>query len=123
MEFILEIVSNRMSDQFIKQLFNLLKERAKTNDETSYTSQLTKNPELLAKKLGEETSELIIDFIKQNKKGIINESADLLYHILVIWISAGVDPQEIWDELYNRQSQSGIEEKKNRKKNYEKKIR
>ena len=120
MEFILEIVSNRMNDQFIKQLFNLLKERAKTNDETSYTSQLTKNPEILAKKLGEETSELIIDFIKQNKKGIINESADLLYHILVVWISAGVDPQEIWDELYNRQSQSGLEEKKNRKKNYEK---
>jgi phosphoribosyl-ATP pyrophosphohydrolase len=109
-----------MNDQFIKELFSLLKERAKTIDNTSYTSQLINNPDLLAKKLGEESSELIIDFIKQNKKGIINESADLLYHILVIWISAEVDPQEVWNELSKRQSQSGIEEKKNRRKNYEK---
>ena len=122
MEFILEIVNSRMNDQFIKELFSLLKERAKTIDNTSYTSQLINNPDLLAKKLGEESAELIIDFIKQNKDGIINESADLLYHILVIWLSAGVEPQDVWDELSNRQAQSGIEEKKNRgKKNRGKK--
>ena len=119
MEFILEIVNSRMNDQFIKELFSLLKERAKTIDNTSYTSQLINNPDLLAKKLGEESAELIIDFIKQNKDGIINESADLLYHILVIWLSAGVEPQDVWDELSNRQAQSGIEEKKNRGKNHE----
>ena len=119
MGFILEIVNSRMNDQFIKELFSLLKERAKTIDNTSYTSQLINNPDLLAKKLGEESSELIIDFIKQNKDGIINESADLLYHILVIWLSAGVEPQDVWDELSNRQAQSGIEEKKNRGKKYE----
>ena len=114
MEFILEIVNSRMNDQFIKELFSLLKERAKTIDNTSYTSQLINNPDLLAKKLGEESSELIIDFIKQNKNGIVNESADLLYHILVIWLSAGIEPQDVWNELSNRQLQSGIEEKKNR---------
>ena len=119
MGFILEIVNSRMNDQFIKELFSLLKERAKTIDNTSYTSQLINNPDLLAKKLGEESSELIIDFIKQNKKGIVNESADLLYHILVIWLSAGVEPQDVWDELSNRQAQSGIEEKKNRGKKNE----
>ena len=119
MGFILEIVSNRMNDQFIKELFSLLKERSKTIDNTSYTSQLVKNPDLLAKKLGEESSELIVDFIKQNKNGIIKESADLLYHILVIWLSAGVKPQDVWDELSNRQLQSGIEEKNNRGKKYE----
>ena len=119
MELILEIVSNRMDDQFIKELFSSLKERAKTNNETSYTSQLINNREYLAKKLGEEASELIIDFIKKNKTGIINESADFLYHILVIWISAGIDPQDVWDELSKRKFQSGLEEKKNRRKNYE----
>ena len=119
MEFILEIVNSRMNDQFIKELFSLLKERAKTIDNTSYTSQLINNPDLLAKKVGEESAELIIDFIKQNKDGIINESADLLYHILVIWLSAGVEPQDVWDELSNRQAQSGFEEKKNRGKKNE----
>ena len=108
-----------MTDQFIKELFSLLKKRAKTNNNTSYTSQLINNPDLLAKKLGEESSELIIDFIKQNKKGIINESADLLYHMLVVWLSANVKPQDVWDELSKRQLQSGIEERKNREKNYE----
>jgi phosphoribosyl-ATP pyrophosphohydrolase len=119
MEFILEIVSNRMDDQFIKNLYSLLKERAKTNKNTSYTAQLINNSDLLAKKLGEETSELIIDFIKQNKKGIINESADLLYHMLVVWLSANIDPQDVWDELSYRQSQSGIEEKENRGKKHD----
>ena len=46
-----EIVNNRMNDQFIKKLFSLLKERAKTIDNTSYTSQLINNPDLLAKKI------------------------------------------------------------------------
>ena len=114
MGLILEIVSDKMNDQFVKELFSLLKERAKIDNNTSYTSQLINNPDLLAKKLGEESSELIIDFIKQNKKGIVNESADLLYHMLVVWLSSDVDPQEVWDELSNRKSQSGIEEKKNR---------
>ena len=113
MVFKLEIVKNKMDDQFVTELFKLLKERAKINNNSSYTSQLIKNPDLLAKKIGEESSELIIDFIKNNKTGIINESADLLYHLLVIWISMGINPQEIWDELSKRQSQSGIEEKKN----------
>jgi phosphoribosyl-ATP pyrophosphohydrolase len=119
MAFKLGIVNNKMDDQFVTELFKLLKERAKTNNNSSYTSQLIKSPDLLAKKIGEESSELIIDFIKKNKVGIINESADLLYHLLVVWISMDVDPQEIWIELSKRQLQSGIEEKKNRGKTHE----
>ena len=119
MVFKLEVVKNKMDDQFITELFKLLKEKEKINNNFSYTSQLIKNPDLLAKKIGEESSELIIDFIKNNKTGIINESADLLYHLLIVWISMGIDPQEIWDELSKRQSQSGIEEKKNRGKIHE----
>ena len=97
MVFKLEIVKNKMDDQFVTELFKLLKERAKINNNSSYTSQLIKNPDLLAKKIGEESSELIIDFIKNNKTGIINESADLLYHLLVIWISMGINPQDMVD--------------------------
>ena len=67
-----------------------------------FTAHLINNPELLGKKIGEESSELIIDFIKKNKKGIVNESADLIYHLLVLWVSVGVNPQDVWDELTNR---------------------
>ena len=103
-----------MNEQILKELFTVLKQRKKTSEKKSYTSHLIKNPELLAKKIGEESSELIIDFVKKNKKGVIKESADLIYHLLVIWVSAGIKPDEIWNELSSRKTQSGIEEKKNR---------
>ena len=103
-----------MGDQFIKEIFNNLKKRKKISEKKSYTAHLINNPELLGKKIGEESSELIIDFIKNNKKGIVNESADLIYHLLVLWVSVGVKPQDVWDELINRKSKSGFEEKKNR---------
>ena len=103
-----------MNEQIINELFIILKQRKKNSEEKSYTSSLVKNPELLAKKIGEESSELIIDFIKKNKQGVIKESADLIYHVLVIWISLGINPDEIWNELSSRRLKSGIEEKKNR---------
>ena len=102
-----------MNELIIKELFSLLKQRKNTSEKKSYTSLLIKNPELLAKKIGEESSELIIDFIKKNKQGAIKESVDLIYHILVVWISLGINPDEIWNELSSRKSKSGIEEKKN----------
>ena len=109
-----EIVKIKMNDQFIKQMFNDLKKRKNINENKSYTAHLVNNPELLGKKIGEESSELIIDFIKKNKKGAVSESADLIYHLLVLWISIGIDPQDVWEELFNRKSRSGFEEKKSR---------
>ena len=103
-----------MNEQIIKELYSVLKQRKNTNEKKSYTSLLIKNPEFLAKKIGEESSELIIDFIKNNKQGTIKESADLIYHVLVVWVSLGIDPGEIWNELSSRKIKSGIEEKKNR---------
>ena len=105
-----------MADHIIKTLFKTLNERKMFDKEKSYTAQLLNNPNLLAKKIGEESTELIIDLVKNNKTGIINESADLLYHLLVSWVSLGIDPEEIWDELSKRTLKSGVEEKQSRKK-------
>ena len=103
-----------MNEQVIKELFNILTQRKKISEKQSYTSHLIKNPELLAKKIGEEASELIIDFLKKNKQGVVKESADLIYHILVIWVFLDINPQDIWNELSSRKLKSGIEEKRNR---------
>ena len=105
-----------MADHVIKNLFDILKERKNLDIDKSYTAQLLNNPNLLAKKIGEESTELIIDLVNNNKIGVINESADLLYHLIVSWVSSGVHPEEIWDELSKRTLKSGIEEKKSRKK-------
>ena len=103
-----------MNEDIIKELFTILSQRKKSSEKQSYTCYLFKNPEVLAKKIGEESSELIIDLIQKNKKGAIKESADLIYHILVVWISLGINPDEIWNELYARKFKSGFDEKKNR---------
>lgn len=108
-----------MKEQIIKELFHSLKEKSKISEKVSYTSFLLKNRETLAKKIGEESSELIIDFVKKNKEGVVKESADLIYHLLVTWIAIGINPDSIWKELANRKSKSGFEEKKNRGLNHE----
>ena len=107
-------MKTKRNEQIISELFNTLTERKNSSVQKSYTSYLNKNPEVLAKKIVEESSELIIDFIKKNKEGVIKESSDLLYHLLVIWISIGIKPEEIWNELSSRKSMSGLQEKKNR---------
>ena len=71
-----------MADHIIKTLFKTLNERKNFDKEKSYTAQLLNNPNLLAKKIGEESTELIIDLVNNNKTGIINESADLLQQII-----------------------------------------
>ena len=105
-----------MADHIIRTLFNTLNERKNFDKNKSYTAQLLNNQNLLAKKIGEESTELIIDLVNNNKIGTINESADLLYHLLVSWVSLGIDPEEIWDELSKRTLKSGVEEKQSRKK-------
>ena len=103
-----------MNEKIIEEVFNVLIQRKKSSEKQSYTSHLIKNPELLAKKIGEESSELIIDFIKKNKEGAIKESADLLYHLIVVWISSDVKPADVWNELQKRKGTSGLNEKKSR---------
>ena len=107
-------MKTKINEKIINELFSTLTERKNISVEKSYTSYLIKNPELLAKKIGEESTELIIDFIKKNKDGVIKESSDLLYHLLVIWISIGIKPEEIWSELSSRKLISGLQEKINR---------
>ena len=103
-----------MNNTFLEELFNKLNSKVNDSSSVSYTAYLINEPELLAKKIGEETTELIIDFIKKNKKGIVHESADLIYHLIVLWISANVKPQDIWNELSNRKNKSGFDEKRSR---------
>ena len=106
-----------MSDKFIEDLFNRLGNKVNIDPKLSYTAKLINEPELLAKKIGEETTELIIDFIKNNKKGIIHESADIIYNLLSLWVATNVHPKDVWSELSKRKTKSGYEEKNSRDRN------
>ena len=103
-----------MADYNLEKLFDDLLKKKKFDKENSYTSTLISDKKLLAKKIGEETIEVILEYLANDKDKIIKESSDLLYHLSVMWISAEVKPADIWNELQKRKGISGIDEKKSR---------
>jgi len=65
----------------------------------------------VAKKLGEEAVEVVIDAMSGSHDNVVRESADLLYNLVVLWAVAGVDPREVWAEMDRRERLFGIAEK------------
>ena len=103
-----------MTDYNIEKLFGDLSKKKIFDKKKSYTSSLLTNKNLLAKKIGEESVEVILEYLDDNKNKLIKESADLLYHLCVMWISADIKPDDVWEELHRRKGISGLEEKKSR---------
>ncbi len=103
-----------MADYNLEKLFDDLLKKRKFDKKNSYTSSLLTNKNLLAKKMGEESIEVILEYLVHNKDKIIKESADLLYHLCVMWISVDIKPDDVWNELHRRKGISGLEEKKRR---------
>ena len=103
-----------MADYNLEKLFNDLLKKKNFNNEISYTSSLLSNKDFLARKIGEESIEVILEYLNNNKENIIKESADLLYHLSVLWISVDVKPDDVWNELQKRKGKSGLDEKKSR---------
>lgn len=68
----------------------------------------------VAQKLGEEAVELVIEAVARNREATIAESADVLYHLMVLLVDAGIQPGEVWAELRRREGISGIVEKASR---------
>ncbi len=81
----------------------------------SYTAKLfTKGRGKICQKLGEEAVETVVAALDQSPKDVAAESADLLYHLLVLWAEVGVAPADVWRALEQRKGTSGLIEKANR---------
>ena len=65
----------------------------------------------MAKKLAEEAVEVVIDAMSGEREAVVRESADLLYNLTVLWVSAGIHPDEVWKEMARRERLFGIAEK------------
>ena len=105
-----------MSTHSLDQLWQIIEARKNADPQASYTAALlAEAPEKPARKLAEETTETIIEALKGDKEALARESADLLYHLLILWAAAGVSPQQVWAELAARMGQSGHAEKAARK--------
>ncbi|SHK46958.1 phosphoribosyl-ATP pyrophosphatase [Shimia gijangensis] len=99
----------------LNDLAATIAERAAADPDSSWTAKLlAKGPEKCAEKFGEEAVEAIIEAVKDNRDGLISESADVLFHLLVMLQSRGVALDEVLAELQRRQGTSGLSEKASR---------
>ena len=100
----------------IDRLFQRVTARKDEDPSTSYTARLLKSGRLkCAKKLGEEAIETWLAAVAQDKAALANVSADLLYHLMVLWAACELSPTDVYDALAQREAQSGLDEKASRK--------
>jgi len=101
-----------MTQFTLADLAALVDRRASAPPDSSYTSKLLAGaPSLPAKKLGEEAVETVIAAIQGDRRGLLMEAADVLYHLVVVLRAGGVSLDEVMAELERRTAQSGISEK------------
>ncbi len=104
-----------MSRRFLDELFEVIKSRKGADPETSYTAQLFDGGiEKITRKIGEESTEVIVAALRETPGHVISESADLLYHLMVLWAEQDITPEDVYEELESRAGTSGVEEKESR---------
>ncbi|WP_319533348.1 phosphoribosyl-ATP diphosphatase [uncultured Cohaesibacter sp.] len=104
-----------MSNFTLSDLEAIIETRANSDDEKSYTRKLMgKGVGKCAQKLGEEAVEAVIAAMKGDKEELTSETADLLYHLLVVLRISGVSLDAVMQELASRTGQTGLEEKASR---------
>ncbi|MBA5725535.1 phosphoribosyl-ATP diphosphatase [Bombella favorum] len=101
----------------LERLYHTVMARKGASPSVSHSARLmARGRSKIAQKFGEEAVECVIEAIKGDRNGLISESADVLYHLIVMWVDAGIDPADVWEELERREGTSGIEEKASRPK-------
>ena len=105
-----------LDGRILDQLFELIQARRGADPEVSHTARLlARGPHKIAQKVGEEAVETVIEGVAGTPDRLAAESADLLYHLLVLWAARGLDPEAVWDALAERRGLSGLAEKAARK--------
>jgi phosphoribosyl-ATP pyrophosphohydrolase len=99
----------------LDRLWEVIQSRRGADPQSSYTARLfARGRAKIAQKLGEEAVEAVIEGVKENPAALVGESADLLYHLLVLWAASGISPADVALELMRREGTSGIAEKRAR---------
>jgi phosphoribosyl-ATP pyrophosphohydrolase len=99
----------------LDRLWSVVVSRRSADPAVSHSARLlSRGTAKVAQKFGEEAVECLIEAVAGNREAVIGESADVLYHLIVLWVSADVSPDEVWAELKRREGVSGITEKASR---------
>ena len=98
--------------QVLDRLYDVVQQRRSADPAVSHSARLlSRGTAKVAQKFGEEAVECLIEAVAGNKAALVGESADVLYHLLVMWVDAGLEPPAVWAELERREGVSGIAEK------------
>ena len=98
--------------EVLDRLFSVVLERRTASPALSHSARLlSRGTAKVAQKFGEEAVECLIEAVAGNRDALVGESADVLYHLLVMWVAAGVEPSQVWAELQRREGVSGLQEK------------
>ena len=96
----------------LDRLFAVVQDRRNADPAVSHSARLlSRGAQKVAQKFGEEAVECLIEAVAGNREALVAESADVLYHLIVLWVACGVDPGDVWSELVQREGISGITEK------------
>ncbi|HUZ62544.1 MAG TPA: phosphoribosyl-ATP diphosphatase [Acetobacteraceae bacterium] len=105
-------VPDAVSAAVLDRLWGTVLGRKDADPAISHSARLlARGTAKVAQKFGEEAVECLIEAVAGNRGPLIAESADVLYHLLVLWVDAGIRPEEVWEELHRREGISGIAEK------------
>ena len=98
--------------EVLDRLWAVVMERRTADPERSHSAPLlSRGLPKVAQKFGEEAVECLIEAVNGDKTALVAESADVLYHLLVMWVAAGIEPADVWAELRRREGVSGVTEK------------
>ena len=104
-----------LDGRVLDALFAVIESRKGGDSGASYTAKLLAGgAAAAAAKLGEEAVETVIAGVSEDETRLASESADLLYHLLVLWAARGLAPEAVWATLAERQGTSGLTEKAGR---------
>ena len=96
----------------LDRLHAVILSRRDADPTTSHSARLlSRGVAKVAQKFGEEAVECLIEAVAGNRAALVGESADVLYHLMVMWAALDVAPAEVWAELERREGVSGIAEK------------
>ena len=102
----------------LSALFETIASRQGADPSSSYVaSLLAAGKSKVARKVGEEAIETTVAALADGREALVAESADLLFHVMVLWVACGVTPEDVMAELKRREGTSGLEEKRQRNKN------
>jgi phosphoribosyl-ATP pyrophosphohydrolase len=99
------------SPDVLDRLWTIIDSRKGADPMASHSARLlARGTPQVVQKLGEELVECLIEAMAGNHAGLVTESADVLYHLLITWVNAGIHPEEVWAELTRREQVSHLTE-------------